>query len=161
MNVNADHLVPLLSHPTHVRWTSAAVGVLDPDELTTIQPLIETTAAELFRRAELLRRTLGFQRRNPNCAVLKLAPFNPPAAVAWVLDKLAPEVRPKPSDVVFVSWDPATAVRTQWSTFAEHWPLFCHAGTDDVMILPEAIASGDQAPPWVLYHHHQERFYLR
>ncbi len=39
---------------------------------------------------------------------------------------------------VIVSWDPATALVTEWGVFAAHWGDFCYPAADNVCIWPVA-----------------------
>ena len=144
--------MPLLSSPLHARWTRGR-EVMDQETLATIEVFDAAGANRLFVEAERRARSLGTHRRSPDCAILELPPLSSAEAVGWVRKTLGKAKRPEADERVLVSWDEKNAVRTMWGTFASHWPSFCRTGADDVVVIPESRA-------WVLFHHHDERFYL-
>jgi hypothetical protein len=72
---------------------------------------------------------------------------DPPGTVRANLRALAID----PGTDIVLSWNPATALRTDWATFVAHWDDFCYPAADDVDI---RALRGE----WVLRYHHYEVF---
>jgi hypothetical protein len=129
--------------PLAWRWTDARYAVFAADVLPRLTPHSPDEASRLFEHAKVLS-------RSADSAALHISADGPPAQViAWLRAQ-----QPRFTEEVFVCWCGDTALRTDWSTFIEHWDDFCYPSSDDVTVLP-------QSGSWMLLYHHWHEFEFR
>jgi hypothetical protein len=138
--VDPGSVTPLEEFPLAWRFTSARHALPPAETAARLMPLDRRTAAQIANEAidrdtEASRTPLSFRTDEAPGAVRR-----------WLL-----ELPVDASAVVVLSWNRATALVTDWTTFVAHWDDFCYPASDDVTIWSPNGA-------WTLSYRHYEVF---
>jgi hypothetical protein len=138
--INHADIYPIDTFPLLWRWNQASHAVLSNEEITSIEPLIESKSKELLDIITRLKRN-NFQGKP-----YSINAEGSDEGVSRLLNNLALE-----NGLVLVSWHEQTAVRMPLPLFIHRWSDFCYPSSDDVSILP--VSEG-----WLLEYWHYEIF---
>ena len=130
------------------RWTSAAHALFSEAELAGMHPCTPEEAAQIHDTSSLFDLRDGLDHRFFTDVRVQSADISMFDGCSW-LRAQAPIL----DELVTVSWDRETALRTTWEFFTAHWDDFCYPLSDDVLIIPNCGR-------WVLRFHHEEIFYF-
>jgi hypothetical protein len=143
--------VSLDSFPLKWRWTDSRWSELPPEALSTIRPLAEAKAHEIFRVSSGYYKDEGLDESVFGGVVQTRAESGGdsfPGVQRWLSAQV-----PDKSREVILSWNPGRAAVVAWETFCRYWDDFCYPGADDVAIFP-------QDEEWALLYHHEEYFFF-
>ena len=126
--------------PLGWRFTAVRLGTDAAQFLSRVRPLTADAAARVAQSSA----TLASGSDTPSQFIRS---DDPPGTVRRHLAALGID----PATDVMLSWNPATALSTDWMTFVAHWDDFCYPASDDVVIRP--VDDG-----WTLRYHHYEVF---
>ena len=133
---------PLSGFPLLWRWTEATHDVLTPNELASIKPLRNESAAAASEYAGALRGlSAGATQR-----VFQLTDENELGLGEWLR-----ELPVERSEHVVLSWGPTLAVDTVWSLLLCRWSAFWYPSSDDLDVFPAAGSWLLQAPHFGRY----------
>jgi hypothetical protein len=152
IEIGAADFAPLDSFPLKWRWTDSRWNELPPDVLSTIRPLAEVKAHEIFRVSAGYYKNDGLNEPLFGGIVQTRAESegdNFLRVQRWLLT----EIPDAPREVV-LSWDSRRAAVVAWGTFCRFWDDFCYPGSDDVAIFP-------QNEEWALLYHREEYLFFR
>ena len=126
------------------RWTNEQYTVLPADVLAQIVPQVHEIATALFNESLTLTGDNGLSPAFFNLTQMTTENVSPSEITAWLL-----EHHSNAQTQVYLSWQPDTAVITNWGIFAKYWSDFCYPASDDLIVLPT-----DRS--WALLYHHSE-----
>ena len=131
--------------PLNWRWTDKKYCLLSEDEIAQIRPFSPSSAKELWKKSlKLIDSSKEFSPSPELFESIEVIDSNDTDKVTvWLKDKM-------PSESIFVSWQPDTAVMTNTDLFIKYWDEFCYPSSDDVTIWPENEA-------WVINYWHYEK----
>ena len=138
--LSSNDYTSLDEFPLGWRFTSQRLSRPAADVVSRLRPLGRDAAARAARTAgERDCDAIGEPRT--------FRSDDPPGTVRTNLHALAIDPRTE----IVLSWNPSTALRTDWETFVGHWDDFCYPAADNVDI---RAPDGD----WILRYHHYEVF---
>ena len=128
------------------RWTDTRWNKLPNNALSSIHPLSESKAHELFHY--LLAFSDHFGLIEPLFeSTSRINTFNNSSEIRqWLLEQTSDL-----NQTVIVSWNKELAVLVSWKVFCDYWDDFCYPSSDDVAIFP-------QSGGWMLIYSHEEYF---
>ena len=141
LELNPADFVSLESFSLRWRFWPSEVGVAADARRARLHALASDAAARAHYFGLEMFEAMG----DADCAELRSL-AEPALVEAW-LGALPVSTL----EAVIVSWDKATALRTDWQFFCRHWDDFCYPSSDDVIV----TAQGDQ---WLLCFRHFEEF---
>lgn len=130
--------------PLAWRWTDEQYAVLPTEVLAQIIPQAPAQARALFDEPLALTGSDGLNPALFNLTQIATGHLDPSQITAWLLEHC-----PDTQAQVYLSWQPDTAVFTNWGIFATYWSEFCYPASDDLIVL-----STDRR--WALLYHHSE-----
>jgi hypothetical protein len=130
--------------PLAWRWTDEQYAVLPADVLAQIAPQTPEQARALFDESLTLTGDDGLSPALFSLKQIGTEHAEPSQIAAWLLER-----HPETQTQVYLSWQPDTAVLTNWCIFAKYWDEFCYPASDDLIVLPT-----DRR--WALLYHHSE-----
>ena len=136
----------LKDFPLAWRWTDEKYAVLPDDVLARIIPQTNEQAAQLFKRSLRFCGTDGVDERQFSLVQITTKNVEPALVSAWLR-----ACHCKAETMVFLSWQPDTAISTTWEIFVHYWSEFCYPESDDLNVWPEDNS-------WMLLYHHEELF---
>jgi hypothetical protein len=151
IEIGSADFTPLDSFPLKWRWTDSRWNELPPDALSTIRPLAEAKAHEIFRVSFEYYKDGGLNE-DLFGSVVQMGAESESDNFLTVQQWLVAEI-PDVAEDVIVSWDQRLAAGVAWRTFCRYWDDFCYPGSDDVAIFP-------QDEEWALLYHHDEYFFF-
>jgi hypothetical protein len=145
-SITSKDIMPFSDFSLRWRFTEESHRVLPKEDLSLIQPLTRTKAAEFNKHSlEYLGNASLLKSKFSEIESLKISDDHEAVGV-WLLSKeIVPETR------VAVSWDKTNCVITSWGIFCKYWDDFCYPSSDDVLVW-------SQQEDWFLYYCHHEIF---
>ena len=138
--LTANSFTSLDEFPLGWRFTPQRLARAAGEIASKLRPIAPESAAHLARvAAERAQQAEGEMHA--------FRSDDSPAAVQVNLRALPVD----PGTEIILSWNPSTALTTDWATFVAHWDDFCYPASDDVAIW----AVGAE---WTLRYHHYEVF---
>lgn len=135
-------------HPLAWRWTDPNYAVLPPEVLARMIPYSCDEAASLFRHSLRFNCSSGLSRDRYQSEIAFAESMSSEEGTIWLRSRPVSESTP-----VYLSWQPNTAIRTDWGVFADYWSEFCYGSSDDLNVWPE-----DES--WVFLFHHNGEFHF-
>ncbi len=132
-------------HKLAWRWTDPAYAVLPNEVLAKLEPATAGEASALLKRSYVF---LGKDGLSPS---LQSVAFDTGGITSEVGADWLKRQQPHLDELVWLSWDTESALRTTWGVFISYWPEFCYPASDDLVVFPESEA-------WVLLYHHEQQF---
>lgn len=139
---------PIGDFPLIWRWTNPSHALFTESELAGLQPCSPTEAALIHDAIRVFDIRDGLDPQQFDSLSIQSADISIVEGCTWLRSQSSDL-----TELVTVSWDRETALRTSWEFFTAHWDDFCYPHSGDVLVHPITGA-------WVLRYHHEQIFYF-
>jgi len=132
--------------PLAWRWTDKRYAVLPETVLAQMKPLEPKQANEIFTFSLGYTGEEGLDKNQFNISAIRTDRISKEEGSRWLNQQQS-----DPSILVTLSWQPDTAIETNWGIFSTYWTEFCYPASDDLLVWSDSNE-------WVLLYHHEEEF---
>ena len=136
----------LRNFPLAWRWTDERYAVLPAHVLAQIIPQPAAQSKQLFDNSLQFTSSDGLDEKQFSIDQLITEGKDLAAVSGWLRTH-----HNALNTLVYLSWQPDTAVITTWGISTEYWSEFCYPASDDLLVW-------HSENDWVVLYHHEEFF---